>query len=234
LRQLLSFWPWTPRQRQHIIVRADAEMGTDANLSYLLWQGFPLLMKGYSGRRTESWVAQLDPDAWQGDPDRSDRSAACAPVSLRLGRHLTSYVLSWPNQKQEWQYATLHSTLPYPVFVLWNLYDGRGSMEVEIRADKSGLSLPQRRKHSLAAQEGWIVLTDVAHNLLAWLTPWMFVGSAFEGFGPKRVVKDLFWIPGQLTFKGDQLRKVALRETHPYAAEMQLCLRKLLKTFDLA
>jgi hypothetical protein len=88
-------------------------------------------------------------------------------------------------------------------------------MEVEIRADKSGLLLHQRRKHSLAAQEGWIV------------------GSAFEGFGPKRIVKDLFWIPGQLTFKGDRLQKVALRENHPYATEMQLCLRKLLKTFDL-
>ena len=35
----------------------------------------------------------------------------------------------------------------------------------------SGLNLNLRRKHSLNAQEGWLVLTDVAHNLLAWLQP---------------------------------------------------------------
>jgi hypothetical protein len=40
-------------------------------------------------------------------------------------------------------------------------------------------------------------------------------------------------IPGQVTFKGARLEKVALAKTHPYAPEMALCLQKMLQTFDL-
>jgi len=57
----------------------------------------------------------------------------------------------------------------------------------------------------LNAQEGWLVLTDTAHNLLAWLRPWMLVGSSFETFGPKRLVHDLLTIPGHITFEEGRL-----------------------------
>jgi hypothetical protein len=150
-----------------------------------------------------------------------------------LGRRLNSYLLRWLDKRQKFVHATLLSTLPEPPFRLWDWYDGRGAAEVEIGADKSGLRLSQRRKHSLDAQEAWVVLTDIAHNLLAWLRSWMLAGSAFESFGLKRLVFDLLNIPGQLFFEEGRLTKVALWQTHPYAAEMQLCLQKLLKTFDL-
>ena len=111
---------------------------------------------------------------------------------------------------------------------------GRGTTEVEIRSDKSGgLGLHLRRKHSFSAQEAWIVLTDVAHNLVAWLQPWMLAGSTFEDFGPKRLVHDLFTIPGQMAFENGRLRRVALLKSHPYADEMRYCLQRLLTTFDL-
>ncbi|RKY68538.1 MAG: hypothetical protein DRQ24_11585 [Candidatus Latescibacterota bacterium] len=154
-------------------------------------------------------------------------------LKLRLGRRLDSYLLRWLDAKQKFVYATLLTTLPYPVFTQWNVYNGRGGAETEIRSDKSGLKLHQRRKHSLNAQEAWIVLTDIAHNLLAWLCPWMLAGSAFEAFGPKRLVYDLLNIPGQLFFEDGRLTKVALWKTHPYADEMRLCLHNLLATFDL-
>ncbi|MBN1876005.1 MAG: transposase [Anaerolineae bacterium] len=51
---LLEQWPWSRQQRQQIIIRSDAEQGTDANVSYILWCGFQVLMKGYSGRRTQA------------------------------------------------------------------------------------------------------------------------------------------------------------------------------------
>jgi hypothetical protein len=82
--------------------------------------------------------------------------------------------------------------------------------------------------------EAWVVLTDVAHNLLAWLRPWMLTGSAFERFGPKRIVHDLLTIPGRVVLDGPHLTKVALWETHPYAPQMQRCLHNLLRTFALA
>jgi len=73
LQQLLAEWPWSADQRRQIIIRSDAEQGTDANMAYLLWQGFQLLLKGYSGRRTQAWVKQTPDQLWQADPDRADR-----------------------------------------------------------------------------------------------------------------------------------------------------------------
>jgi hypothetical protein len=233
LAQLLAQWSWSREQRCQIIIRSDAEQGTDENVAYILWQGFQVLMKAYSGRRTQAWVKRTADELWQADPAGKQRWAAPAPVKLRLGRCLDAYLLRWLDMKQKPRHATLLTSLPGPIFSQWAWYDGRGASEVEIRADKSGLRLPQRRKHSLDAQEAWIVLTDVAHNLLAWLQPWMLADSAFEAFGPKRLVYDLLNIPGQLFFEENRLTKVALWQTHPYAKEMQLCLHKLLKTFDL-
>jgi hypothetical protein len=234
MQQLLTAWPWTVEQRRQIIIRSDAEQGTDANVAYLLWCHFQILLKAYSGQRTQAWVKRTPDTAWQVDPDQAERWAAPAPVPLRLGRRIEAHLLRWPGAKTPWAYATLLCTLPSPIFQQWRLYDGRGGMETEIRADKSGLNLNLRRKHSLNAQEGWLILTDVAHNLLAWLQPWMLAGSPFAGFGPKRLVQDLLTIPGSLTFEADRLQKVALLETHPYAEPMCVCLRKLLQTFDLA
>lgn len=234
LQQLLNQWNWPREQRRQIIIRSDAEQGTDANVAYILWQGFQVLMKGYSGRRTQAWVKRIADELWQADHlSDKQRWAALAPVKLRLGRRLDAYLLRWLDTKQKPRHATLLTTLPSPIFTQWAWYDGRGACEVEIRSDKSGLGLPRRRKHSLDAQEAWIVLTDVAHNLLAWLRPWMLAGSAFETFGPKRLVYDLLNIPGQLFFEDGRLTKVALWQTHPFAKEMQLCLHQLLKTFDL-
>lgn len=234
LQQLLQQWPWTPEQRQQIILRSDAEQGTDANIAYILWLGFQVLMKGYSGRRTQAWVKQIAPQDWQVHPSDADRWAAPAPIHPRLGRRIAAYVLRWRKTPETLNHATLWSTLDGPIFAQWQLYDGRGAMEMEIRADKSGLGLTQRRKQSLNAAEAWLVLTDVAHNLLAWLEPWMLAGSRFEGFGPQRIVRDLLTIPGSITFEDGRLHKVALLATHPYAAEMRACLHKLLITFDLA
>lgn len=233
LKHVLGEWAFTPKQLRQLILRSDAELGTDENVSYILWRGLQVLMKGYSGRRTHAWLKEIPSAAWHVDPSEPDRWATPAPHALRLGRHLDAYLLRWLNQKDELQYATLLSTLPYPIFTLWDLYDGRGADEVEIRSDKSGLQLTHRRKHLMNAQEGWLILTDTAHNLLAWLRPWMFTGTCFETFGPLRIVNDLMCMPGQVTFKGDRLVKVALLQTHPYAAEMRLCLQKMLKTFDV-
>jgi hypothetical protein len=48
------------------------------------------------------------------------------------------------------------------------LYDARGAAEVEqFRSDKSGLSLDARRKHSFLGQKGYVLLNDLAHNLLS-------------------------------------------------------------------
>jgi hypothetical protein len=230
---LLQHWPWSVPQRRQLIIRSDAEQGTDANMRFLLTLHFQLLMKGYSGQRTQAWVQRVPETAWQRDPDDPKRWAAPSPIRHPAGGGVQAWLLRGPGPHGTLQQSMLVSTVRASVFDLWALYDGRGAMEVEIRADKSGLAVQHRRKHTLSAQEGWLVLTDMAHNLLAWLQPWMLAGSAFEHFGPERMVHDLFTIPGRISFVDDRLAHVALLASHPYANEMRMCLHTLLLTFDL-
>jgi hypothetical protein len=108
------------------------------------------------------------------------------------------------------------------------LYDARGgTIECDIKQDKLGLQLVRRRKRCWHAQEAWVILSDLAHNLLVWSKDWMFTGSSFESYGLLRLVQDVLVIPGTLEFQGGKLLKVSLQKTHPFAPEMQSCLQTL-------
>jgi hypothetical protein len=111
------------------------------------------------------------------------------------------------------------------------VYDGRAAIEAEIKADKGGLQPHRRRKRRLAAQEALALLTDVAHNVLAWTRSWMFRDSPFADAGIYRIVKELFPIPGKVTVKAGQLVKLRLKESHPLARPMLACLTRALERF---
>jgi hypothetical protein len=70
------------------------------------------------------------------------------------------------------------------------LYDQRGACETQIQADKGGLKLTQRRKQCLPAQEALVLLTDLAHNLLAWTVHWMALEPPLAAFGTTRLIED--------------------------------------------
>ena len=107
------------------------------------------------------------------------------------------------------------------------LYDNRGGAEVEqFRSDKGGLHLSARRKRSFLGQKALILLTDLAHNLLADFHHQALVGTKFEPFGQKRIVRDLLQIPGQLVFANGQLKRIELLRTHPNATELLICLER--------
>lgn len=220
----------TREQRQRTVWRTDAGLGTDDNLNWALSHDYQVLMKGYNSRRANACVRQILPQAWH--TLRRDRAVAIVPEAPRYARRTQTLLLRWVNQSGQTRYATLvHSLLDRDWQAIPDLFDNRGAMESEIKADKSGLLMPKRRKKSLTAQEALILLTDVAHNLLAWLHAWMFKDSRFDSFGPQALVNDVLCIPGQVVIKGGRLEMVALRETHPYATEMVVCLTKLLDHF---
>ena len=107
------------------------------------------------------------------------------------------------------------------------LYDDRGGAEVEqFRSDKSGLGLEIRRKHSFLGQKGFILLTDIAHNLLADFHYRALVGSRFEGFGPKRIVRDLLATPGRLVFENHKLVRVELLSLKQFSKDLAICLER--------
>ena len=90
------------------------------------------------------------------------------PPPVDFGR-LVQVVVKKRLHKQDFKHSYYVSTLPFPSKkALMDRYNGRGGAEVEpFRADKSGLFLSSRRKQSFAAQKVWVLLTDLAHNLLA-------------------------------------------------------------------
>jgi hypothetical protein len=106
-------------------------------------------------------------------------------------------------------------------------YDARGGAEVEqFRSDKSGLSLEARRKRSFLGQKGYILLTDLAHNLLSDFYHRALIGTRFESFGPKRIVRDLLTMPGKLVFEGGRLARVELLTQKQFAGDLAICLER--------
>jgi hypothetical protein len=101
----------------------------------------------------------------------------------------------------------------------WDVYE-------QFRGDKSGLGLEARRKRSFLGQKGYILLTDLAHNLLSDFYHRALVGTRFENFGPKRIVRDLLTMPGKLVFEGDRLSRVELLTQKQFAGDLAICLER--------
>jgi hypothetical protein len=128
----------------------------------------------------------------------------------------------------ELQYSYYVTTLSLPSkgnFLAF--YDARGGAEVEqFRNDKSGLSLATRRKHSYLGQIAYVLLTDLAHNLLADFYHHALLGSKFEGFGLKRIVRDVLATPGRLIFDQGRLQRIELLSQKQNAEHLRFCLEK--------
>lgn len=207
-------------QRKRTVFRIDGGAGSDAHLRWLLSRNYHIMAKGMSNRRAEAlsrqvqrwdpygqvWLGEVEPPVDYGRPVR-----VFVKRRLKEGRFRHSYYIS---------------TLSLPCkghFMA--LYDHRGGAEVEqFRNDKSGLSLEVRRKHNFLAQKGFVLLTDIAHNLLADFHQRALVGSRFEGYGLKRIVRDLLATPGRLVFENGQLVRVELLSLKQFSKDLANCL----------
>jgi hypothetical protein len=115
-------------------------------------------------------------------------------------------------EDEKWTHSYYVSTLQLPskrYFIEY--YHQRGVAEVEqFREDKQGLYLAARRKGSFTGQQGYILLTDLVHNLLADFRHRALRGTRFADYGLKRIVRDLLHIPGRLHFDNQQLKRIEL------------------------
>ena len=211
-----------PKQRQRTIWRIDGGGGSDDHIRWLLSRGYHVLVKGASNRRAEALSRQVTRwdayrDAWLGQVESPVDFGR--PVRVIVKRRLT---------QDRFCHSYYVSTLKMPSKgTLMAKYDDRGGAEVEqFRNDKNGLHLAARRKRRFPAQKALILLTDLTHNLLADFHHAALTGTRYEGFGPKRMVRDLLAIPGRLTFEGTQLKRIDLLESHPHAKNMLACLKK--------
>jgi hypothetical protein len=211
-----------PQQRQRTVWRMDGGAGSDEQLSWLLARGYQTMAKGLSNRRAEALARQVRrwdvyDNYWLGEVttpvDYGRPVRVFVKRRLKEGCFLHSYYVS---------------TLSLPSKGLFmTYYDQRGGAEVEqFRNDKSGLNLTARRKQGFLAQKGYVLLTDLAHNLLADFQHRALIGSRFENYGPKRIIRDLLRIPGNLTFRDGSIAKIELLTQKQFSQDLLICLER--------
>jgi hypothetical protein len=214
------------------ILRTDAGFGSDDNIDYALDEDWQYLGKGFSGSRAKNLAIQVaSPDwedlghqRWVAKP--SPHPSYVCPVQYLLLRWLTTQGMT--------KYASvICSILEWTPAETIQHYDDRGGCETEIQADKGGLKMCKRRKLHLEAQEALILLTDLAHNLIAWNSAWMFPVGPLATFGTTRLIEDVFSLNGRLIFRDESLIEVHLNENHPYAEDVAEGLQCLLDHFGL-
>jgi hypothetical protein len=216
-------------QRRRTVLRLDGGFGTDVNLNWALWHGYQVLAKGYSGKRATAF-ARVVP-RWE-ELRAGERWIAPAPTPLRYYRRTQTAVLKWKTEQDTYRHSLLTTSLmEHSLAALAEAYDDRAAIEAEIKADKGALQLHRRRKRRLAAQEALVLLTDLAHNLLAWTHQWIFRDSPFAEAGIYRMVKELLPIPGKVVVAEGQIVKLRLKASHPLAKPMLACLARLFDRF---
>jgi hypothetical protein len=210
-------------QRKRSVWRMDGGAGTDEDFRWLLARGYQVLAKGISNRRADALAQQVR--RW--DLFRHDCELAEVPSPVDFGRPVRMF-LKRKRKAGEWHYTYYVSTLTLPSKTSFlQLYDDRGGAEIEqFRNDKDGLNLDARRKRSFTGQQGYILLTDLAHNLLADFAFRALLASPFADYGPKRIVRDLLHIPGRLVFDASahRLIQVSLLSQNQFAKDLVICL----------
>jgi len=200
-------------------------------VNHALQNHWQIVTKSSGGRRPAALGRHVADDAWQElRPD--DRWVAAVPAPVACVRPIQWLALRWRTQRGDLKQAVVLCSVAAwsPAEVIAH-YDARGACETEIQADKGGLQMGRRRKKILAAQEALILLTDLAHNLLAWIGHWMFPAGALAHMGSTQLVEDVLAIPGHLIFYGQELVEIQLNARHPYAADVAVGIERLLDHF---
>jgi hypothetical protein len=219
------------QQRSQVLIRLDAGFGNDQNINWLLHRGYQVLSKHKSSKRASLIASQIE--EWL--PLNDQKWVAEAPQLLchRYYRRTQTVALRWYNAKRDvFKHALLIcSLLNLNLFEISHLYDERASIETEIKADKGGLLLPKRRKKQFEAQEALVLLTDLAHNMLAWSRHFWAAEAKIGDLGIYGIINKIMTIPGKLTFEDGKLVKARLQATHPLAKPVISCLSRLLRDF---
>lgn len=219
----------TEEKRALVVVRLDSGFGGEETHRWLLGRGYHLLGKMKSGARVRKLAAMVS----QWLPTSSqEREVGVVPTPVDLGRSTRQYAVRTPSEDKPggMYYAVLVSTLDLSPQGAVDAYDARAGMENDFKADKHGLGLRARRKRRLAAQEMVVLLVGLAHNLLVWLRGWLAGGDPHLGkLGIVRLVREVWAVPGRVTFRHRRLARVNLTRAHPLARHVRRGLRALLR-----
>jgi hypothetical protein len=210
------------QRRKRTVWRLDGGAGSEQHMRWLMKRGYHLLAKGLNNRRAHALAREVQ--RWDSYRDMRLGEVPAPtgyPCPVRIfvlrreerGKIVHNYYVTTLKLSSKRRYLSF--------------YNARGAAEVEqFRSDKQGLSLAARRKRRFPAQVGFVLLTDLAHNLLAHFYHHALVGSRFEPFGLKRIVRDLLAFPGRLVFEGAELKRIELLSRKHYASDLLICLER--------
>jgi len=204
------------KQRRRVVWRLDGGSGSEEKLRWLMQRGYHLVAKGMNHHRAHTLAKLVK--RWD---DYRDVSLGEVPGPHDYPRPVRLFVKRRQEKGQFLYnyYVTTLSAASKRLFL--QAYDARGAAEVEqFRNDKQGLGLAARRKRSFLGQRALILLTDLAHNLLADFHYKALIGTKFEPFGPKRIVRDLLCTRGSLSFDDHGLAKVDLLSLEHYSSDL--------------
>lgn len=209
-------------QRNKVVWRVDGGFGADKHMNWLLERDYQVVAKGCSTRRAANLAGQVQ--RWM--RVRADKDVGRVATPAEVDPRVETFVLRYRTPKG-YKFRYIYSSLKLSGYLTTRFYEQRGGAETEFRTDKSGgLFLHKRRKHKRDGQEVWVLLTDMAHNYLAWLTHHILADSPFATWGSLRIGRDLLRIPGRIEMVNGQLLSVKLMETSPYSADLLVCLAR--------
>jgi hypothetical protein len=241
-----------PSHRRRTLIRVDGGGGSIDSVNSLLTQGYAVVSKDYSFRRTQGLTRGIS--EWVSDSRQPSRQMAWvseeSPDYVAPVRRLAVRSRSANGQ---WQYAVLlfARLSDYDLLRLMgerpttdaatimraylHFYDQRGGgIESSFGQDKSGLGITKRSKKRFEAQCFLMLLGSLAHNLLIWVRRWLAAASpAVAGrlrhYGIKRIIRDLSHIRGIISFDAHgRLCAITLSSASALAKLMLVALRHLL------
>ncbi len=235
-------------RRAHTVVRVDGGGGRDADVDWLLERGYLILIKVKNWQRATKLSRSVR--TWVTDPNPGDRQLGWVEQPHPYRQPTRQLAVRSRLRDGTWHERVLVFNLPDALLfelagealpdrptaeqvgvAALHAYDRRGGgVETSLRGSKQGLGLTHRNKRSLAAQEMLVLLAELAYNLATWTRHHLAASSPrLAKFGPLRMVRDLFHIPGRLRFDGDgHLLDITLCHTHELAAPLVQAVSSLL------
>jgi hypothetical protein len=240
-------------RRKRTIIRVDGGGGRDADVNWLLERGYQVLVKVKNWKRAVKLAESVQ--TWQTDPKTGDRQVGWVSRPHTYLRPTRQVAIRTPKKDGSWLRWVLVCSLgdealfwlarqPFHrdaaglqmAFATLYAYDLRGgAIETSFRGSKQGLGLNKRNKKRFFAQMMLVLLAQLAYNLLTWTHQQLARQTKqLQGFGPLRMIRDLFHIPGKIELDGQgRVLEFTLNEAHALALPFAQLFSSLLARYGV-
>jgi hypothetical protein len=236
-------------KKQRTILRIDGHGGSQADINWMLSEGYQIHTKEYSGKRAVKLAQSVV--TWHDDPYVPGRQVGWVECPASEYSHPVKRIAVRTLKKNgKWAIGVLISSLsfkaacylaglpahqhPQPQQVLLayvQLYDQRGGgVETTFREDKQGLGITKRNKKRFNAQAVMTQLNALAHNLIVWFRNWLTqYCQTFYRLGILRMIRDVFHMNAFVSLdEYHSIIEITLTQFDPFAVKVFDALRQLL------